>query len=170
MDVSGLELRRVRQINRGTADIGLSGDQETTAVRGITGVGTHTSRQDPQHELLSEVINRINTVFGWEFADPQVEGFVVAAVGMAGEDPWIAEQIDHNAEDQFLTSRDLRETLTDAAVMNEGASGKLTGSFTGENERADELIRIIVTYLYQSRRQRTSDDDGGADARSASSE
>ena len=84
--MSGLELRRVRQINRGTADIGLSGDQETTAVRGITGVGTHTSRQDPQHELLSEVINRINTVFGWEFADPQVEGDVIREFSAAYAD------------------------------------------------------------------------------------
>lgn len=159
VDVSGLELRRVRQIDRGTADIGLSGEQETPAMRGITGVGTHTSRQDPQQELLSEVINRINALFGSEFADPQIEGFVIAAAGVAGEDARIAEQIDHNAEDQFLASPDLRETLTDAAVMNEGAFGKLTGALTGENQQADDLIRIIGTYLYQSRRQRTSDDD-----------
>ena len=53
----------------------------------------------------------------------------------------IADQIDHNAQDQFLSSPDLRETLTDAAVLNEGAFGKLTGALTGENERADELAR-----------------------------
>lgn len=83
-----------------------------------------------------------------EVADPQIGGFVTAAAGMAEEDPLIAEQIDNNAQDQFLISPNLREALTDAAVLNEGAFGKLTG----ESERAEELIRLIGAYLYQSRR------------------
>jgi type I restriction enzyme R subunit len=77
---------------------------------------------------------------------------------MAEEDQRIADQIDHNAVDQFLASPELRETLTDAAVLNEGAFGKLTGALTGENERADEFIRLIGQYLYQSRRLRMDED------------
>lgn len=157
VDVSGLELRRVRQIDQGKADIALSGNQDTPALAGIAGVGSGVPRQDTQQELLSEVVARINALFGAEFADPQIEGFVIAAAGMAGEDPRLADQIDHNAVDQFLASPDLRETLTDAAVLNEGAFGKLTGAPTGENERADEFIRLIGGYLYQSRRMRTVD-------------
>jgi type I restriction enzyme R subunit len=166
VDVSGLELRRVRQIDQGKADIALSDNQDTPGLRGIIGVGSGVSHQDPQQELLSEVVARINALFGAEFADPQIEGFVIAAAGMAEENPRIAEQIDHNAVDQFLASPDLRETLTDAAVLNEGAFGKLTGALTGENERADEFIRLIGAYLYQSRRLRTIDnaepEDGGS--------
>lgn len=157
VDVSSLELRRVRQIDQGKSDIGLSGDQDTPGLSGITGVGSGVSRPDPQQELLSEVVARINSLFGAEFADPQIAGFVIAAAGMAEEDQRIAEQIDHNAVDQFLASRDLREALTDAAVLNEGAFGKLTGALTGENERADEFIRLIGQYLYQSRRMRMVD-------------
>ncbi|MCJ0980479.1 type I restriction endonuclease [Rhodococcus sp. ARC_M12] len=156
-DVSGLELRRVRQIEQGKADIGLSGDQNTPGLSGITGVGSGVSRPDPQQELLSDIIARINSLFGAEFADPQIAGFVIAAAGMAEEDQRIADQIDHNAVDQFLASRELRETLTDAAVLNEGAFGKLTGALTGENERADEFIRLIGQYLYKSRRMRMVD-------------
>ena len=114
-----------------------SGDAGAT--RASPGVGSHVSRQDPQQELLSDIVARINSLFGAEFADPQIEGFVVAAAGMAGEDPRIAEQIDHNAVDQFMSSPELREILTDAAVLNEGAFGKLTGALTGENDRADDL-------------------------------
>ncbi|NIZ90032.1 type I restriction endonuclease subunit R [Kineococcus rubinsiae] len=154
-DVSGLELRRVRQIDQGKARIGLSGDQDTPGLSDITGVGSGISHPDPQQELLSEIVARINSLFGAEFADPQIEGFVIAAAGMAEEDQRIAAQIDHNAVDQFLASPELRETLTDAAVLNEGAFGKLTGALTGENERADEFIRLIGQYLYQSRRVRT---------------
>lgn len=162
-DVSGLELRRVRQIDQGKADIALSGDEDTPGLRGITGVGSGASRQDPQLELLSEIVARINTLFGSEFADPQIEGFVVAAAGMAEEDPRIADQIDHNALDQFMASPALRETLTDAAVLNEGAFGKLTGALTGESDRADGFIRLIGEYLYQSRRLRMTDNGDDAD-------
>lgn len=158
VDVSGLELRRVRQIDQGTADIGLSGDQDTPNLAGITGIGSGVSGQDPHQELLSEVVMRINALFGSEFADPQIRGFVIAAAGMAEEDSRITDQIDHNAVDQFLASPHLRETLTDAAVLNEGAFGKLTGALTGENERADELIRLIGGYLYQTRRLRMIDE------------
>ncbi|MFZ4842103.1 type I restriction endonuclease subunit R [Mycetocola saprophilus] len=159
VDVSGLELRRVRQIDQGKADIGLSGNQTTPALPGITGIGSHVSRQDPQHELLSQVVARINSLFGAEFADPQIEGFVIAAAGLASENLRITEQIDHNAVDQFLASPDLRETLTDAAVLNEGAFGKLTEALTGESDRAEEFVRLIGEYLYRSRRMRMTDDD-----------
>ena len=156
-------MRRVRQIDQGKADIALSGDQETPGLQGITGLGSHVSRQDPQQALLSEVVSKINELFGSEFADPQIEGFVRAAAGMAEEDPRIADQIDHNALDQFMSSPDLRETLTDAAVLNEGAFGKLTGALTGESDRADQFIRLIGTYLYQSRRLRTVADEESED-------
>lgn len=157
VDVSGLELRRVRQIDQGKADIGLSGDRETPSLLGITGVGSRASRLEPQQELLSDVVARINALFDAEFADPQIEGFVVAAAGMVEEDPRIADQIDHNALDQFLASPELRETLTDAAVLNEGAIGKLTSALTGESDRANDVVHLIGQYLYQSRRLRMDD-------------
>ncbi|RSM77840.1 hypothetical protein DL991_18745 [Amycolatopsis sp. WAC 01375] len=163
VDLSGVVLKRVRQIDQGKAAIGLSGDQEALALKGITGVGSGVTRDDPQQVLLSEVIEKINDLFGGEFADPQIGGFVTAAAGMAEEAPRIAEQIDNNAIDQFLISPDLRETLTDAAVLNEGAFGKLTQALTGESERTDEFIRLIGAYLYQSRRART-DPEEAADA------
>ena len=54
---------------------------------------------------------------------------------------------------------------TDAAVVNEGAFGKLTGALTGESERAEELIRLIGAYLYQSRRARTGPETEPEDPR-----
>lgn len=75
---------------------------------------------------------------------------------MVEDDPQISEQIDNNAQDQFLDSPKVRETLTDAAVLNEGAFGKLTGALPGENDQTDELIRIIGQYIYRSRRGRTT--------------
>ena len=120
VDLSGIVLKRVRQIDQGTADIALSGNLETPTLKGITGVGSGVTPH-PTQVLLSEVIAKINTLFGGEFADPQIGGFVMAAAGMAEEDPRIAEQIDNNAVDQFLVSPDLRETLTTWCAIEVGA-------------------------------------------------
>lgn len=84
---------------------------------------------------------------------------------MAEEDPRIADRSDHNADDQFPASPELGETLSDAAVLNEGAFGKSTGALTGENDRADEFVQLIGQYLYQWRRMRMTDTD--AEARAA---
>lgn len=156
-DVSGLELRRVRHIAQGAIDISLSGNQDIPTLPSISFVGSHVSRADTQLQLLSDVVARINALFGSEFSDPQIEGFVVAAAGMAAEDPRIAAQIDHNALDQFMASPELKETLTDAAVLNGDAFGKLTDALTGESERAEAFIRLVGEYLYASRRLRMDD-------------
>ncbi|MBY6366993.1 hypothetical protein [Rhodococcoides corynebacterioides] len=62
-EISGLELRRVRQVDQGSSDIGLHGDQDTPGLSGISGVGS-----GPQQALLSDVVARINSLFGAEFA------------------------------------------------------------------------------------------------------
>ncbi len=48
-------------------------------------------------------------------------------------------------------------------MLNEGAFGKLTEALTGESDSADEFIRLIGEYLYQSRRMRMTDEDTGAE-------
>jgi type I restriction enzyme R subunit len=64
-------------------------------------------------------------------------------------------QAEHgNAVDQFLASLHLRETLTDAAVPNEGEFGKLTGPLISEIEHVDERAGLSGQYLYQSCRMR----------------
>ena len=49
-------------------------------------------------------------------------------------------------------------------MLNDGAFGKLTGALTGENERANEFIRLIGAYLYQTRRARTETADTETEA------
>ncbi|NDO91468.1 hypothetical protein [Cellulosimicrobium composti] len=74
--------------------------------------------------------------FVWSFADTLRDPHAQAEHG--------------NAVDQFLASLHLRETLTDAAVLNEGEFGKLTGALISENEHADERAGLSRQYLYQS--------------------
>ncbi|MGF3054019.1 hypothetical protein ACQUSY_08670 [Microbacterium sp. YY-03] len=52
--------------------------------------------------------------------------------------------------------------LIDAASLNKGALGKFTEALTGENDRAEECVRLIGEYIYRSHRMRMTDDDAGA--------
>jgi len=61
-----------------------------------------------------------------------------AAEALALSSPALTRRIHAQQLDRAQTER----PLTDAAVLNEGAFGQLTGALTGENERADELIRL----------------------------
>lgn len=84
---------------------------------------------------------------------------------MAAEDPRIADQIGNQRRGPVPGVPDLRETVTDAALLN-GAFGKLTGWLTGENERAEQFIWLIGAYLDQTLRARneTADTERGSPA------
>lgn len=156
VDLSGVVLKRVRQIDKGTVDISLTGD---ATLKPVTGAGTGQVAADPQMVLLAEVIARINDLFGGEFSPEQIAAFVKPVATDAEANAEVADQIDNNAEDQFLDSPDLRDAVIDAALANETAVAKLTGATTGEDLTADQLIKLIGQYMYRSRRARLGESD-----------
>ncbi|WP_349329909.1 hypothetical protein [Actinopolymorpha sp. B9G3] len=58
--------------------------------------------------------------------------------------------------DQFLDSRDLRESIIDAAFDVESAIGKLSGAAMGDDARAERLIRIIGEFMWETRREQNA--------------
>lgn len=153
VDLSDVVLAHVKQVDRGSVNITLGTENAPLAPFGGAGTG---GVPDPEMALLSEVISRINDLFGGEFTDEEIEAFVKPVAAKAGSKAEVAEQIDHNALDQFLDSPDLRDAVIDAALANESAVGKLTGATTGEDLTADELIKLIGTFMYQARRTRSA--------------
>jgi len=161
VDLSDVTLRHVRQVDRGKTTIAL-GDPDAT-LAAIGGAGTGKGMPEPELALLSEVIGRINDLFGGEFTDEEIESFVRPVAARAADNSEVAEQIDNNALDQFLDSPDLRDAVIDAALANEVAVNKLTGATTGEDMAAGELINLIGTFMYRLRRMRSGSptDQGG---------
>lgn len=153
VDLSDLVLKRVKQIDRGKASITLGSAE--APLQAIAGVGSGGVNQNPQLVLLVDVIARINDLFGGELGPEEIEGFVKPVTAKAEEAPGIADQIDNNAKDQFLDSRDLREAIIDAAFDMEAAVGKLSGAAMGDDARAEKLIRIIGDFMWETRRQRS---------------
>jgi type I restriction enzyme, R subunit len=154
VDLSDLVLKRVKQIDRGKASITLG--SVDVYLPAISGAGSGGVNQDPQLVRLGEVIARINDLFGGELGPEEIEGFVKPVAAKAEETPGIADQIDNNAKDQFLDSRDLRESIIDAAFDVESAVGKLSGAAMGDDARAEKLIRIIGEFMWETRRERSA--------------
>lgn len=152
MDLSHLVLKRVKQINRGKASITLG--SVDASLPAISGAGSGGVSQDPQLVRLVEIIARINDLFGGEPGPEEIEGFVKPVAAKAEAAPGIADQIDNNAKDQFLDSRDLRDSIIDAAFDLESAVGKLSGAAMGDDARAEKLIRIIGEFMWETRRER----------------
>ncbi len=151
VDLSDITLAHVKQVDRGTVSITLGAEDATLAP--FSGAGTGTL-PEPEMALLSEVISRINDLFGGEFTEEEIEAFVKPVAAKAEANADVAEQMDNNAEDQFLDSPDLRDAVIDAALANELAVAKLTGVTTGDDLTAEKLIRMIGTFMYRSRRVR----------------
>lgn len=142
VDLSDLVLKRVDQIDRGKASITLG--SVNAPLPAISGAGSGGVNQDPQMVRLVEVIARINDLFGGELGPEEIEGFVKPVAAKAEAAPGIADQIDNNAKDQFLDSRDLRESIIDAAFDVESAVGKLSGAAMGDDARAEKDRKSVV--------------------------
>lgn len=153
VDLSDLVLKRVNQIDRGKTSITL--ESVHAPLPPISGAGSGGVNPDPTLVRLADVIARINDLFGGELAPEEIEGFVKPVASKAEAAPGIADQIDNNAKDQFLDSRNLRDSIIDAAFDMESAVGRLSGAAMGDDARAENLIRIIGEYMWETRRERS---------------
>jgi type I restriction enzyme, R subunit len=154
VDLSDLELKRMKQIDQGRASLNL-GTQDV-ALPVISGAGSGSVNANPQLVRLTEVVERINDLFGGELDPEDIEGFVKPVATKAEAAPNIADQIDNNAKDQFLDSRTMRDSIIDAIFETDSAMGRLAGTAMGEDARAEQLIRLIGEFIWETRRERNA--------------
>ena len=113
VDLSDVTLKRVKQIDRGEADLSL-GEERT--LKPVSTAGSGTSNRDPKLVALADLISRINSLFAGEFEAGSVEGFVRSAASEIISDPEVAEEIDANEIDQFRKSPTLPTRVIDAVL------------------------------------------------------
>jgi type I restriction enzyme R subunit len=136
IDLSDVTLKRVKQIDHGTTDISLTGDQ---SLKAITGAGSRSANRDPKMVALNEVISRINSLFAGEFEPGTIEGFVRSAASQVIADEDVAGEIDANEIDQFRKSPTLPVKIVDAVLDVPGVMGKMADR-VAEDPRLVDLI------------------------------
>ncbi|PFG43796.1 type I restriction enzyme R subunit [Isoptericola jiangsuensis] len=127
VDLSDVVLKRVKQIDRGQIDLGLSGD----AVLSPASEAGSGAKRDPNMVALNEIIARINTLFAGDFEPGTVEGFVRSAAAEVSRDPQVVEEIEANEIDQFRKSPTVPNKVIDAVLDVPGLMEKMTGEAIG---------------------------------------
>jgi type I restriction enzyme R subunit len=147
VDLSGVSLRSVAQIDRGKADIALSGKHP--GLKGMTAAGSKGKR-DPKLVALQEVIDRLNDLFGAEaFTDEQRVTFAEGLLRTLLAHEKLVQQAQVNSRKQFLDSPDLVEGILDAVADNQGAHNKMSDVFFADGTARDEIVRLVGTLLYE---------------------
>ena len=145
IDLSDVELRNIKQIDRGTADIGLSGGEGLT---GVTEAGSAASK-DPKMVAFQEIVDRLNELFGDEdFTTEQKESFLEGLLRTLLADPTLVTQAKANTESQFLESPDLADAIIDAVEGNQSSHNRIADYFFAETAGRDDLIERIGALVH----------------------
>lgn len=144
VDISGVVVTRIAQVDKGKVDLTLTGDADLGG-----GINPGRGVYHPVDKLLADVVQQINEMFAGELPSDVIEGFVNPVLRKALEADGIRGQIDSNALDQFLNSHTLRDALVDASLSTETDVSRLIELITGEGDLTDQLIEILGRYLYE---------------------
>ena len=125
-------------------------NKDTGQRSGCTDIASLTKLAPDKRVTVPDDVAKLAEV---QLRPEEIEGFVKPVAAKAEAAPGIADQIDNNAKDQFLDSRDLRDSIIDAAFDLESAVGKLSGAAMGDDARAEKLIRIIGEFMWETRRE-----------------
>ncbi|MCB0928117.1 MAG: type I restriction endonuclease subunit R [Mycobacterium sp.] len=126
IDLSDVVLKKVKQVDRGTVDIGLGA---RIGLHGMTAAGSG-ERRDPTMVALQQVLDRLNDLFGSEdFSQSQKESFLESLLRTLLDDHALVQQAKVNSAKQFVESPDFDDAVTGAVADNQGAHVKMSDYF-----------------------------------------
>ena len=137
VDLGDVALVHVKQLDRGTRDLGLG---ERTGLSGVTAAGSAAAK-DPRLVAMAEIIERLNTLFGdEEFTDAQKQSFVEGSLAVMLENETLRTQAAANTATQFAESPDLKDEFLSTISDNQGAHGKLVDFCFSDSLQVEVLI------------------------------
>lgn len=146
IDLSGVALQQVKQIDRGRADIGFG---TRVGLKGISAAGSGESR-DPTMVAFQVVLDRLNDLFGSEdFTEGQKVSFIETLLRTLLDDDSLIQQARVNTPKQFTESPDFDDAVTGAVADNQGAHQKMSDYFFTNSPGRAHLISDIAKWFYQ---------------------
>jgi type I restriction enzyme R subunit len=146
IDLSSLSLVAVLQVDKGETDLGLG---ERVGLKGMTEAGS-AEKKDPTMVALSDVIDRLNDLFGAEeFTASQPESFVRALIDRMLENEPLVQQARVNTVKQFAESPDFDEAVVDAVSDNQGAHKRIADYIFADAPGRPVLILALAKAFHQ---------------------
>jgi type I restriction enzyme R subunit len=147
IDLSDVVLRNVKQVDKGTTDVGLGAHVGLT---GMTAAGSGETH-DPTMIAFQQVLMQLNDLFGNEdFTETQTASFLRALLEALLADNGLVQQAKVNTAGQFAESPDFEQAVTGAVADNQGAHAKMADYFFTDSPGRGRLIADIATWFYEA--------------------
>ena len=154
IDLSKVVLTHHNLRNQGARNIGLtSGDGKP--LEPMTDAGSATL-QEKEKARLSEIIQRLNDLFGAGTTDGDKLRFVETLRGKLAESETLSQQASQNTKEQFTNSPDLDAGIMNAGMEADAAFHALTRQFLASATLRTELKHLLLGpgLLYETLRDR----------------
>ena len=146
LDLSELELTHYRITKQRERAIELGHDDDgSPGIKPVTAVGQGQAH-DPKTEKLSEIIKRLNELFGAETTDGDKLRWFNNLTERVRENDKVMSQIKNNPPDQVMYG-DFPDAVKDAVLDNLDAHGKLSNQFLDDSEVARYVMRLVLATL-----------------------
>lgn len=147
VDLSEVALVNIKQKDQGTKDLDLS-KGEAAKLQPVTAAGS-AKKHDPRLVLMDELIKRLNEQFaGEDFGTHQVESWVRALIEAMKTDPVLQAQAAVNSQDQFLSSKTLKDNLLIAVAETDAAQSRMAELFNSKGAIEQSMLALIGELLY----------------------
>jgi type I restriction enzyme R subunit len=145
IDLTDLELRAVKQVDRGPADIKLIDPQ---GLVGMTAAGSAEQR-DPTMVAFAQVLERLNDLFGDQLTESQRVSYVEGTARALLENEALVQQARVNSAAQFAESPDFEEAVQEAVADNQGAHKMLADYFFSDTPGRAQLVVELAELVYR---------------------
>ena len=144
VDVAGLALTHFKLLNKGTQSGGLEAG-EPRPLRPYEATGSREPK-DRERAYLSELIERLNEVFGKDITDKDKVAFAVHISEKLRDNETVMDQVRNNPMEQALKA-DLPSAATKAIVEAMDSHQKLARRLLGDGVSRDMFLRVIYEML-----------------------
>jgi len=155
IDISELELTHYRLTKRQEKHLRLQDAGDGEGLKPVSEVGTGKP-YDPEKKHLSEIIEKLNDLFGAEVSDDDQLHFANGVADRIRRDESVMAQVNHHSPDQVmhgLFPKRVTDTVLDAMTDHE----KLAMQILDSPDKGREFALLILRLLMGSRRESISE-------------
>jgi len=152
VDVSELSLTHYRLSKRAELELRIADEEGEYGLKPLTDAGSGKPH-DPEKERLSEIINRLNDLFGAEVGDEDKLHFANGIADRIERDEEVMAQLRHHSRDQIMHGL-FPKRVADAVLDAIGDNEKLSMPIL-ENDETGRQFALLILQLLAGRNQPT---------------
>ncbi|USD35986.1 type I restriction endonuclease subunit R [Ferrimonas sp. SCSIO 43195] len=145
IDLSAVVLSHYNLKHKRTQDLKLK-EGEGEGLTGITGLGSAAPKEQKK-DLLSEILEKMNELFGVETTDGDKLTLLHGAVSKISENDAVMDQVKNNSSEAQIMMGDFPKAMENAMIEAMGSYTQLTTDYLSKPEVAKEFNKLVLGML-----------------------